>query len=162
MVGDDITDSRTDIGGETTRKPRNTVKRKYDARIEMQKTGFETSDVIAGGVPKMAAESETCASQMAMDVNDDLEKYGEDISLAKDGGVRKIIKKEGSRKDRPPVGSKVRVYYRGTFLNGEEFDSNVGRKEPFEFEVGKGEITFCCLWKKRKTSVFDAVLRDIR
>lgn len=82
----------------------------------------------------MAAESET-----SMDVENDLEKYGEDITLAKDGGVRKIIKEEGSG-DRPPIGSKVRVYYVGKFLDGQEFDSNMGRKEPFEFEVGKGRF----------------------
>ena len=83
----------------------------------------------------MAAESET-----AMNVENDLEKYGEDITLAKDGGVRKIIKQEGNSRDNPPVGSKARVYYKGMFLDGDEFDSNVGKKEPFEFEVGKGNV----------------------
>ena len=83
----------------------------------------------------MAAESET-----AMDVELDLEKYGEDISLAKDGGVRKIVKQEGNDGDEPPIGSKVRVYYSGRFMDGQEFDSNVGKKEPFEFEVGKGNV----------------------
>ena len=83
----------------------------------------------------MAAESET-----VMDVENDLENYGEDITLAKDGGVRKIIKIEGKAGDNPPIGSKARVYYSGKFLDGGEFDSNVGRKEPFEFEVGKGSV----------------------
>ena len=80
----------------------------------------------------MAGESET-----KMDVENDLDKYGEDITPAKDGGVRKIIKKEGNG-DRPPIGSKAKVYYAGTLLDGEEFDSNIGRKDPFEFELGRG------------------------
>lgn len=84
----------------------------------------------------MATESET-----GMDVQSDLEEYGEDITPKKDGGVRKITKTKG-KGDQPPFGSKVRVYYSGKFLDGQEFDSNVGRKEPFEFEVGKGKLWF--------------------
>lgn len=74
-----------------------------------------------------------------MDLQSDLEEYGEDITSTKDGGVRKIIKTKG-KGDQPPIGSKVRVYYSGKFMDGQEFDSNVGRKEPFEFEVGKGVV----------------------
>ncbi|XP_068672059.1 peptidyl-prolyl cis-trans isomerase FKBP4-like [Montipora foliosa] len=82
----------------------------------------------------MAGESET-----KMDVENDLDKYGEDVTPAKDGGVRKIIKKEGNG-DRPPIGSKAKVYYAGTLLDGQEFDSNIGRKDPFEFELGRGVV----------------------
>lgn len=79
-----------------------------------------------------------------MDVENDFAKYGEDISPAKDGGVRKIVKEEGHGGELPPIGSKVRVYYSGTLMTGEEFDSNFGKREPFEFEHGKGKLTFCC------------------
>ena len=91
------------------------------------------NEVVLEAFPKMAAES-------GMDVDNDFEKYGEDISLAKDGGVRKIIKQEGDGRDGPPIGSKAQVYYSGRFLDGQEFDSNVGKKDPFEFEVGKGNL----------------------
>lgn len=91
----------------------------------------------------MAAETESCASRMSVDEESDLLKYGEDISPEKDGGVRKIVKVESTGGSKPPIGSKVKVFYRGTFLNsGEEFDSNFGRREPFEFEVGKGRLLF--------------------
>ena len=91
----------------------------------------------------MAVESasEAASSRYTdMDVENDFVKYGEDISPAKDGGVRKIIQVEGDGKDMPPVGSKVRVYYSGKLMTGEEFDSNVGKNNPFEFEHGKGKL----------------------
>jgi FKBP-type peptidyl-prolyl cis-trans isomerase 2 len=36
-------------------------------------------------------------------------------------------------------GDKVKVHYRGTLNNGEEFDSSAGRA-PLEFEVGTGQV----------------------
>ena len=100
----------------------------------------------------MAGDSESCASRMSVDHESDFLKYGEDISPAKDGGVRKIIKVESTEGSKPPIGSKVKVFYRGTFLNGEEFDSNFGRREPFEFEVGKGRLLFYCCVEQEKMS----------
>lgn len=111
-----------------------------------QKPGLHSSDVSAGSCRlrlNMAAETESCASRMSVEEESDLLKYGEDISPEKDGGVRKIVKVESTAGSKPPIGSKVKVFYRGTFLNsGEEFDSNFGRREPFEFEVGKGRLVF--------------------
>ena len=85
-------------------------------------------------------EGNTGETVFKMDVQNESEECGEDISPGKDGGVRKIIKVQGHGKEKPPVGSKVRVYYSGKLLSGEEFDSNIGKKEPFEFEHGKGNF----------------------
>lgn len=100
----------------------------------------------------MAAESANGDSQTEMDVENDFAKYGEDITPAKDGGVLKIIKEEGHGEELPPIGSKVRVYYSGKLMNGEEFDSNFGKREPFQFEHGKGKVAFCYLHVKAKSS----------
>nr|QBH73882.1 fk506-binding protein [Carausius morosus] len=63
-----------------------------------------------------------------------------DITPNLDGGVVKCIVKEGSGDEYPCPGSKVRVHYVGTLLDGTEFDSSRGRGEPFEFSLGKGSV----------------------
>ena len=37
-------------------------------------------------------------------------------------------------------GQKVKVHYRGTYSDGEEFDSSYSRDIPIEFEVGAGQM----------------------
>lgn len=65
------------------------------------------------------------------------EDYGEDLSPKKDGGVRKIVLSEGVGSTTTPNASLVSVKYVGRFLNGKEFDSNIG-SDPFKFVLGQG------------------------
>ncbi len=37
-------------------------------------------------------------------------------------------------------GDKLQVYYVGTLENGQQFDSNVGSNQPFEFTLGAGQV----------------------
>jgi FKBP-type peptidyl-prolyl cis-trans isomerase len=41
---------------------------------------------------------------------------------------------------RPSTGNRVTVHYIGRFANGRVFDSSVGRREPLNFNLGKGEV----------------------
>lgn len=65
---------------------------------------------------------------------------GEDITPKKDGGVLKLVKREGTGTELPMLGDKVFVHFVGTFLDGTVFDSSRERAEKFSFELGKGQV----------------------
>ncbi|KAJ8249833.1 hypothetical protein COCON_G00230490 [Conger conger] len=77
----------------------------------------------------MTAEEVTNGGQQAME--------GEDITQKRDGGVLKLVKKEGTGSELPMTGDKVFVHYVGTLLDGTKFDSSRDRGEKFSFELGK-------------------------
>lgn len=63
-----------------------------------------------------------------------------DISPNKDGGVLKEIVKEGTGDETPGNASFVRVHYVGTLLDGTKFDSSRDKKQPFQFDLGLGQV----------------------
>ncbi|XP_048005717.1 FK506-binding protein 59 isoform X1 [Leguminivora glycinivorella] len=65
---------------------------------------------------------------------------GVDISKAGDRGVLKRIIQEGQGTDTANAGCQVTVHYTGTLLDGTKFDSSKDRNEPFEFQLGKGQV----------------------
>ncbi|KAG5830679.1 peptidyl-prolyl cis-trans isomerase FKBP4 [Anguilla anguilla] len=80
----------------------------------------------------MTAEEVTNGGQQAME--------GEDITQKRDGGVLKLVKKEGTGTELPMTGDKVFVHYVGTLLDGTKFDSSRDRGDKFSFELGKGQV----------------------
>lgn len=54
-------------------------------------------------------------------------------------GLMYVVKKAGDGK-KPKQGTKIKVHYTGSLTNGQVFDSSRERNEPFEFQVGIGEV----------------------
>ncbi|XP_032071097.1 peptidyl-prolyl cis-trans isomerase FKBP4-like [Thamnophis elegans] len=65
---------------------------------------------------------------------------GLDITAKCDGGVLKVVKKEGTGTECPMIGDRVTVHYTGWLLDGSKFDSSRDRKDKFSFNFGKGEV----------------------
>ncbi|XP_041671054.1 peptidyl-prolyl cis-trans isomerase FKBP5 [Cheilinus undulatus] len=65
---------------------------------------------------------------------------GIDVTANKDQGVIKIVKRPGLDGAQPMIGDRVTVHYTGKLLNGKKFDCSRDRKEPFCFNVGKGQV----------------------
>lgn len=82
----------------------------------------------------MTAEEQTSEGQHTIQME------GEDITPKKDGGVLKLVKREGTGTELPMTGDKVFVHYVGTLQDGTHFDSSRDRGEKFSFELGKGQV----------------------
>ena len=65
---------------------------------------------------------------------------GVDITPTTDGGLLKLVLREGQGDEIPMSGDTVSVHYVGTLLDGTKFDSSRDRGEKFSFEVGKGSV----------------------
>uniref|UniRef100_A0A665VI25 peptidylprolyl isomerase n=1 Tax=Echeneis naucrates TaxID=173247 RepID=A0A665VI25_ECHNA len=65
---------------------------------------------------------------------------GLDVTPNKDQGVIKIVKCPGLGAEQPMIGDRVTVHYTGKLLTGKTFDCSRDRKEPFCFNVGRGQV----------------------
>lgn len=80
------------------------------------------------------------AGEQAKEGQTTIAMEGEDITPKQDGGVLKLVKREGTGTELPMTGDKVFVHYVGTLLDGTHFDSSRDRGEKFSFELGKGQV----------------------
>ena len=84
---------------------------------------------------QMAAESEANAAEFAQEGEAFLaENSKRDGVTVTESGLQYEVLEAGSG-DKPAASSTVRTHYKGTLINGEEFDSSYSRGEPTEFPV---------------------------
>jgi FKBP-type peptidyl-prolyl cis-trans isomerase len=108
-------------------------------------------DVLAGAPLKLTLEEMQAASRAYIEKEEqekkvmaDKNKKAGDTFLAENGKKKGVVKtssglqytiiKEGSGK-KPQAADSVSVHYRGTFIDGEEFDSSIARGQPVSFPV---------------------------
>ena len=76
------------------------------------------------------------------------EEAGKLLNYVKNNGVKVkptasglyYIETLAGKGNNPVAGSKVKVHYTGTLLDGTKFDSSVDRGHPFEFVLGQGQV----------------------
>ena len=81
------------------------------------------------------------AEQMATDkaiITDFLKEKGVEAQVT-ENGLYYVITQEGSGAT-PERGQKVNVHYKGTLLDGTQFDSSYDRGAPFTFTLGVGQV----------------------
>lgn len=67
--------------------------------------------------------------------------FSESGDITGDGGVIKEILVHGTQGwHKPENGDEVQMHYRGTLLDGTEFDSSYERNAPFTFKLGDGKV----------------------
>jgi peptidylprolyl isomerase len=69
---------------------------------------------------------------------DDKDKKDEKV-ITTASGLKYVERKIGDGREEAKVGSTVMVYYTGTFEDGKQFDSNVG-KNPYPVTIGKTSV----------------------
>lgn len=92
---------------------------------------------------KMKSQQEKMMQEMQSQSEDNLKKAeeflaknaGEPNVMKTDSGLQYMVMKQGEG-EKPVAASTVRVHYKGTLLDGTEFDSSYKRGEPAEFQVG--------------------------
>ena len=96
-----------------------------------------TPAATAGGIlESIAVISETSPTPSNL-IAMDLDKSDKQITTA--SGLKYVEIVEGTGAS-PVKGQTVSVHYTGTLENGKKFDSSRDRGQPFEFQIGQGQV----------------------
>ncbi|MCL4154106.1 UNVERIFIED_CONTAM: hypothetical protein GTU68_037935, partial [Idotea baltica] len=127
--------------------------RKQGLDIDLEVLKASISDAVAGKKPVVSQE-EMQSAMMSLQTKmkaKHMEKAGENSEAAKkflaenkskkgvvttDSGLQYMVIKEGTGKS-PVATDTVKVHYKGTLLDGTEFDSSYKRGQPVEFPLNQ-------------------------
>jgi len=87
---------------------------------------------------KMVADHPEESAQAAQALTDYLAK-NKIVAEPTESGLYYVVTKEGNG-EKPEAGQIVHVHYRGTLLDGTQFDSSFDRNQPLQFPLGFGQV----------------------
>jgi len=137
QIGADFVDKKLDIDinrviaamqdGYASRKPTVSEETMHDLLGRMQ---YQMYSKAKGEFDKLSSENKAKSQKF---MADNKAKKGI-VALA--SGVQYRVIEDGTGTAHPTVNSEVTVHYRGSLMNGLEFDSSFARGEPVKFKVG--------------------------
>ena len=87
---------------------------------------------------KKMAEAKALAEEGRMKLEKYIADKGINVSPL-ESGLYYIETQKGTG-EQPKRGEKIKVHYRGTLLDGTQFDASYDRNQPFEFVLGMGQV----------------------
>ena len=109
-------------------------------RVGTEATGYkadsEAFKEIENGVITRRAAAEGDKDKAIMN---DIANRWPDAVRDEETGIYYVIRTEGTG-SKPAARTKITVHYTGTLMDGTEFDSSRTRNEPFQFNVGSGQV----------------------
>lgn len=88
------------------------------------------------------AKMQAYVQQMMTKDHEIIKAYAEKEGLTyeiSENGLAYIIEEKGTGRE-AEAGKQVSVHYRGSLLNGQQFDSSFDRGQPFSFRLGEGQV----------------------
>lgn len=108
-------------------------------KVEIIRMGVEAKNWNAvEAFRKFTSEREARIAKMKQAEEDAIKKVSEGFDKSNSGLLYKIIQKGSGKK--AEKGKTVSVHYKGTLLDGTEFDSSYKRKQPIDFQLGVGQV----------------------
>lgn len=121
---------------DTTRTGRKVLLDKNETAQVLREFNTKAREAYHKKQAEKAAEKDSSAARNLREGREFLEKNKtEEGVITTESGLQYIVLKQGDGPI-PSKSSTVKVHYRGTLLNGEEFDSSYNRGQPTEMQVG--------------------------
>ena len=119
---------------------------RFDLRIEdiypesdyAKHVAAKNQKASAERIAKMVADHPDESAQAAQALKDYLAK-NKIVAEPTESGLYYVVTKEGNG-EKPEAGQIVHVHYRGTLLDGTQFDSSFDRNQPLQFPLGIGQV----------------------
>ncbi len=87
----------------------------------------------------LVARGAAAEEEMEKTIMNDIANRWPNAVRDEETGIYFVIRTEGTG-SKPSPGTKITVHYTGTLMDGTQFDSSRDRNEPFQFNVGKGQV----------------------